>query len=63
MLSIYQGSVMFRTQTEEWCSCIGDIVKNNSEACVWFINFLAGERGKGYVRYGFRVILQHMLWV
>lgn len=54
---------MFRTQTEEWCSCIGDIVKNNSEACLWFINFLAGERGKGYVRYGFRVILQHMLWV
>lgn len=54
---------MFRTQTEEWCSCIGDIVKINSEACLWFINFLAGERGKGYVRYGFRVILQHMLWV
>ncbi|PFX13271.1 Ubiquitin carboxyl-terminal hydrolase 24, partial [Stylophora pistillata] len=38
-----------RTQTEEWCSCVGAIVKNNSEACVWFVNFLAGERGKGYI--------------
>ncbi|XP_022809276.1 ubiquitin carboxyl-terminal hydrolase 24-like, partial [Stylophora pistillata] len=42
-----------RTQTEEWCSCVGAIVKNNSEACVWFVNFLAGERGKGYIRYVF----------
>ncbi|KAJ7330597.1 Ubiquitin carboxyl-terminal hydrolase 24 [Desmophyllum pertusum] len=25
-------------------------VKDNSEACSWFINFLAGDRGKGYVR-------------
>lgn len=41
---------IFRIHTEEWCSCIGTIVKHNSEACVWFLNFLAGERGKGYVR-------------
>lgn len=46
----FRTTKKLRTQTEEWCSCIGDIVKNNSEACVWFINFLAGERGKGYVR-------------
>ena len=43
--------IIFRIHTEEWCSCIGTIVKHNSEACSWFLNFLAGERGKGYVRY------------
>lgn len=42
---------IFRIHTEEWCRCIGTIVKHNSEACSWFLNFLAGERGKGHVRY------------
>lgn len=39
-----------RSNTKEWCDCIGIIVKHNSEACSWFVNFLAGDRGKGYVR-------------
>lgn len=43
--------LIFRIHTEEWCRCIGTIVKHNSEACSWFLNFLAGERGKGHVRY------------
>ena len=51
MLFLRCLSFIFRIHTEEWCNCIGTIVKHNNEACTWFLNFLAGERGKGYVRY------------
>ncbi|EDO44319.1 predicted protein, partial [Nematostella vectensis] len=46
----FRTTKKLRMQTQEWCEAVEFLLRGNSEACTWFVQFLSGERGKGYIR-------------